>query len=639
MITCRTLGPVEVRVDGQPAPAELLWRKNLALLIYLARSPHRRRSRQHLIGLLWADKDEKAARHSLNEALRALRQIIGEKNITTESDTVELADDAVELDVDQFEQAAAAGDIVRAGDMVGGNFLEGFGIDDASEFEDWLTAERGTWRRRGVEVLAEYTDELLAGGHVSDATQRAERATVLDPWSETALRAVMRCLSLSGNRATALERYDALANRLVQELESKPEQATAQLAERIRQDRSLGLASSATRSDAAKNLAESRRAPLVGREQELGSIVGAWDTCRARGEAHAVVILGDSGTGKTRLADELLDRARLDGAAVVALRAVEADRSREWSGVYGLARGGLLDIAGVAGSPPAALASFTQQLAEWQDQYAQAVKGIAPEPVGQAIGEVFQAALAEQPVVVMIDNARWLDHDSFSAVLALLRDLASTPLCLILTANTREGRDELDDLRSRLGRDVPGVCLTLGALSEKALAQLAHWAIPSYAEQETERLARRLVADSAGYPLLAVELLHAIASGFDLDSQAGAWPAPLHTLSETAPGGLPDTIVAAIRIGFNHLSADAQQVLAAAAILDERPSPEMLATATGLPQEQVNTALDQLEWQRWLSFESRGYVFVARIMREVVARDMITPGGRERVVAAVKAGE
>ncbi len=88
MITCRTLGPVEVRVDGQPAPAELLWRKNLALLIYLARSPHRRRSRQHLIGLLWADKDEKAARHSLNEALRALRQIVGEENITTESDTV-----------------------------------------------------------------------------------------------------------------------------------------------------------------------------------------------------------------------------------------------------------------------------------------------------------------------------------------------------------------------------------------------------------------------------------------------------------------------------------------------------------------------------------------------------------------------
>jgi hypothetical protein len=45
MISCRTLGPIELSVDGDPAPAELLWRKHLALLIYLApwtesRAPH-----------------------------------------------------------------------------------------------------------------------------------------------------------------------------------------------------------------------------------------------------------------------------------------------------------------------------------------------------------------------------------------------------------------------------------------------------------------------------------------------------------------------------------------------------------------------------------------------------------------------
>jgi hypothetical protein len=472
---------------------------------------------------------------------------------------------------------------------------------------------------------------------VSDATQRAERAAALDPWSEAALRAVMRCLSLSGNRATALEQYDGLANRLTNELHSKPEVATVQLAERIRRDRSLGLASSAMRSDAAKDLAQSRRAPLVGRERELASALGAWDACRGRGEAQAVVILGDAGTGKTRLADELLDRARLDGAAVVGLRAVAADLAQPWSGVYGLARGGLLDIPGVAGSPPAALASFTHQLSEWQEHYSQAVKGVAPAPVGQAIGEVLRAALDEQPVAIMIDSAHWLDPDSFATVRAVLRDLAASPLFLILTANTHERRDELDDLRSRLGegRDVAGVCVTLTPLSEEALAELARWAIPSYSDTETDRLARRLVSDSAGYPLLAVELLHAVASGFDVDSEARAWPAPFHTLTETAPGDLPDTIVAAIRVGFNRLSAEAQQILAAAAVLDERPSPETLAMATGLPREQVDHALDQLEWQRWLSAESRGYVFVARIVREVVARDMITPGGRERMVGAV----
>jgi DNA-binding SARP family transcriptional activator len=65
-ITITTLGPVRVLADGAPAPPELVWRKNLALLVYLARSPRRTRSRDHLVALLWPEKDAAAARHSLN---------------------------------------------------------------------------------------------------------------------------------------------------------------------------------------------------------------------------------------------------------------------------------------------------------------------------------------------------------------------------------------------------------------------------------------------------------------------------------------------------------------------------------------------------------------------------------------------
>ena len=67
-VYCRTLGPVRVSVNGADAPPELLWRKHLALLVYLARSPRRSRTREHLVGLLWSDRDEQQARHSLSEA-------------------------------------------------------------------------------------------------------------------------------------------------------------------------------------------------------------------------------------------------------------------------------------------------------------------------------------------------------------------------------------------------------------------------------------------------------------------------------------------------------------------------------------------------------------------------------------------
>ncbi len=120
MIHCRALGPAAVTVDGGEPPAELLWRKHLALLVYLARSPHRARAREHLIGVLWGDRPESAARHSLREAVHVLRGAAGEDGVITEGEQVRLADGVVALDADRLEALAAAGDWAGAAALAGG---------------------------------------------------------------------------------------------------------------------------------------------------------------------------------------------------------------------------------------------------------------------------------------------------------------------------------------------------------------------------------------------------------------------------------------------------------------------------------------------------------------------------------------
>src|SRR5207244_12623436 len=66
------LGPARVMVDGAAAPPELLWRKHLALLVYLARSPRKSRTREHLLGLLWSERTEALDRHSLRDRQRVV---------------------------------------------------------------------------------------------------------------------------------------------------------------------------------------------------------------------------------------------------------------------------------------------------------------------------------------------------------------------------------------------------------------------------------------------------------------------------------------------------------------------------------------------------------------------------------------
>jgi len=628
MMSCQTLGPVGLSLDGGPAPPELLWRKHLALLVYLARSP-RGRTREHLVGLLWPEKPEAAARHSLNEGTRVLRRYLGDSSVDTTGGQVRLTPDAVRLDVDQLEEMAGAGDWSSAARLIAGEFLEGFAIPGASAFEDWLAGERSIVRNRSIEVLIHHAEDLLQSGKAAKASGIALRALSLEPRSEPVLRMAMRSLVLAGDRTAALDRYEAFRTRLKEEMGSLPDAATEALADRVRHERLPGPAPVAR----AGHPAEEPRPPLVGREVELSRLVDAAAAARRERRAAALIVQGESGIGKTRLAEELLARLRLDGITVAAMRAVEADREEEWSGVLALARGGLLQAPGVAAASPRALSVFAGVIPEWADRFPAPPGEAGAVSYGRALSDVLRAATDEQPLVLAVDDAQWLDQASMLALLAALRDLAAAPLILLLSADLQPPRGELDELRTRIGRDVRGTALRLSALDSADLRALARHMLPQFTEVEIERVVRRVATDSAGLPLLAVELLRAVALGLDLRGTPGAWPEPLKTLDQTLPGDLPDTVSAAIRVGFRRLSPAAQRALSVAAVLGDRVPLERLAHALGLALPEVAGALDELEWQRWLVCDSRGYTFVARVVQQIIARDMLTPGQRQRIEA------
>jgi predicted ATPase len=249
-----------------------------------------------------------------------------------------------------------------------------------------------------------------------------------------------------------------------------------------------------------------------------------------------------------------------------------------------------------------------------------------------------RAAATEHPVVLAVDDAQWLDPDSALSLGAMLRDLRDVALTLVLATAPYPPRPELDELRSRLGRDLDGGVVTLRRLDRAALRHLAERMLPGYDPISLDRVVRRVGNDSAGLPLFAVELLRAVALGLDLGTIAGTWPEPLRTLDQSLPGELPDAVVAAIRVAFRRLSPAAQRVLVSTAVLGDLAAPPVLARALEMDPDAVGRALDELEWHRWLVSEPRGYSFAARIVREVVQREMVTPGQRRRVLEAARRG-
>src|SRR3989442_1065555 len=132
-------------------------------------------------------------------------------------------------------------------------------------------------------------------------------------------------------------------------------------------------------------------------------------------------------------------------------------------------------------------------------------------------------------------------------------------------------------------------------------------------------------------------MLEALAAGYRLSPDAPAWPSAARTLIDSLPGDLPPAVVGAVCLRFRELPSEAQRVLGAAVAIGDRVEAPTVVRATELDQGAVERALDQLEWERWLVADARGYVLTAPIVREVLLQQMLTPGQarryRERLTA------
>ncbi len=624
---CRVLGPVRVTVAGADAPAELLWRKHVALLVYLARSPRKSRTREHLIGLLWSDRDQRQARHSLSEALRVLRRALGDERLLADVDQVRLAADAVTLDCDRFAELCERSEWATAAGLVDGEFLEGLAIPEANDFENWLAAERALWRAQALEALVQGIAADLARGDAAAGARVGLRAVALDRTSEPAARAAMRALTLAGDRAAALRVADELAQALHETLGAEVSDETARLVARIR-DARVGRRVVAAPPDARP------RPPLVSRRVELAMLTAAWQRARG-GRGQVVIVEGEPGEGKTRLIEELVAHARLDDASVATARAVPAEQQAEWSALSGLLAGGLGDAPGLAGAPPGALAGLAVLDGDLRTRFRAAAP---PAAVGDALGAAVRAVATERPLLIALDDVQWSDAATLAALPALARDTAARRVLLLLGVSRGSPESErLNELRARLGRDLEGAVVRVGRFDAAALGELVRWALPQYEADEAERLTRRVERDTGGLPLLAVAMLEAVAAGFAPAPDAPAWPSPNRTLVDSLPGDLPPTIVGVVCRRYRALSEAAQLTLGAAAALEERVDAGRLARATGLDRPSLEQALDTLEWERWLVADARGYVFTAPIERAVLLQEMITPGQARRYRANARA--
>ncbi|KXU88196.1 SARP family transcriptional regulator [Caballeronia megalochromosomata] len=223
----RTLGYPEIRRDGRQCPLAL--RKGVALLIYLAEA-NGPVGRDVVATMLWPDSGEDIVRARLRRLIYRLQLTLGDDFLDTDRSTLRWsASIDLELDSQAFEQACDRGEFERAFRDYSGDFLEGFSPGDCPQFDEWAFFRREALRGRAIHALERVVHEKHAEGDYSAAATHANRLARFDPLSEVYGRHLIRNLLLSGDRATAERQFDALTQRLRDELGVAPEPETRAL--------------------------------------------------------------------------------------------------------------------------------------------------------------------------------------------------------------------------------------------------------------------------------------------------------------------------------------------------------------------------------------------------------------------------
>lgn len=623
MVEFRILGPLEVSDGGQPVDVRPA--KVRALLGMLLLHPNEVVSTERLIEGLWGEAPPASATNTLQGYVSQLRQALerpsrpaGDRLVVTRPPGYLLAIEPDLVDARRFERLAFEGRaaLVRGDTRAAARTLEealalwrGPALEEFA-YEAFVRDEATRLEELWARATEDHIDAELALGHHLEVLGEVKALTAAAPLRERRWGQLILTLYRAGRQADALRAYQDLRRLLADELGIDPNPELQRLeAAVLAQDPMLwGLSGeplpslpavppAPTLRSLPMRLRRSREFPFVARQPSLSLLSAEW--ARAiEGDQRLVLVAGEPGVGKTRLAAEAAIAAHEAGAVVLFGRCdaelripyqpfaeALADLTKEW---------GPAQLREQLGWSAGELVRLWPEI---RSRMPDLVAPVSSDPESElyrlfdAVAQWLRKLIEVGPIFFLLDDLQWAARPTLLLLRHVLRLADPLPLLVVGTYRHTGISDDhpLNALIADLRREHRVTTLSLEGLDDSGVRAFLEAAIGHSLDERGHDVSSTVRAGTGGNPFFLGEVVRYLRESGRVAEDGGRWLIDPETLERQVPHGVRDVV----RSRVAKLSDATRRLLVQAAVTGDEFELAPLAVAAALPEEELTEAVEQ----------------------------------------------
>jgi DNA-binding SARP family transcriptional activator len=592
-------------------------RKAMAMLVYLVitGSPVQRDT---FAAMLWPENDQTGARAALRRTLSVLKSGLSAANLSITRELISFVpSDVFWCDALEFrklveeskktvEGESNQGNIEtleKAVSLYKGDFLAGFTLRDSPAFDDWQYMINEEYKQMLSGAYEQLALVYCRDGSFSEAIRCARSWLTLDPLREETHRLLMRYYNWAGQRNAALQQYRECVQILDRELGVPPVEETTLLYSQILEGRAqpnAGQKSAIT--EIPGQTAQERshgmptrafQLPLVGRSLETGTMLRIYQNKASKG--YLLILQGEPGVGKTRLAEDFITFAERQGASILTSRAYPGEKNLAYSLFIDAFQSIVLDDE-VQSRLEKLHPEFLHEASRLIPQMANLLELPLPDPWSEtplaqarffeAIRQVIFSLLAGSPPgILFLDDLTWADPASLELLAFLVRRLSDHAVFILVTVNNEPLPESLDQIIYESQRAGISSTINLNRLIESELTELVR-VFTKLSQDQSAQIAQRIYQETEGLPYFIIEYLEWLYQEInntkdmqDLIDREWQVPGNVLNLLKTRLSGLNETT---------------WQVLTTASVIGRSFDFETLQAASGRSDQETLTSIETL---------------------------------------------